>query len=238
MKNMIRRLPVLLLCLVLTLGMLTFSAAAESESVEYLVRDEFGNTAPFDVSMLWTLDEQASMGVDNVTMDVRDLKYAELYEIVRCMGGAVQTEAVCAGIYVMDGAYYYLNYEQLGNQHFDADGNFSYRSGTVALTDAETYREGIETQLAPLLDPPFEEMYDDYSITGIGGADFSTVETVLLWVGCILLGLVAPLPFLIIGLVVSGSEKLGRPGYWRVLSYIALVWMAAAAAVMLLMLLV
>ena len=229
------------LCLLLMTSLLTFSVAAEVDPLDYVLRDEFGLEALLDASMLETLDELASSGTEGILTDVRKLADAECYEIVIRTG---MEETIHGAIYDMDGTYYYLNYVNLGNQHFDADGYFSYRSGEVVLTNAETYRAGIEEALVPILNPFYE--YGDYEYpiydengkqigVGVVGSSSGQLETALFWVGCILLGIVAPSPFLVLGLVLSRSEKLGYPRYWRILSLIAGVWMVLAVVLMVLL---
>lgn len=244
------------LCLLLMTSLFTFGAAAEAESRDYILRDEYGLEAPFDVSMLETLDELAASGTEGLLMDVRELADAECFEIVERSG---LEETVYGAIYDMNGTYYYLNYVNLGNQHFDADGYFSYRSGEVVLTNAETYRAGIEEIIDAMygyVDPQGEGYYPGISIgqnqvierpiydengnitgyvTEVKGWRSNRLETILFWVGCVLLGLVAPVPFLVLGLVLSRSKKLGYPKYWRILSLIAIVWMVLAVVLMILL---
>ena len=229
------------LCLLLMTSLLTFSVAAEVDPLDYLLRDEFGLETPLDVSLLESLDELASSGMEGILTDVRELADAECYEIVIRTG---IEETVHGAIYYMNDTYYYLNYVKLGNQHFDADGYFSYRSGEVVLTNAETYRAEIEEELIPILNPFYE--YGDYEYPiydengkqiGVGGVGSASgqLEAALFWIGCILLGIVAPIPFFVAGLVLSRSKKLGYPRYWRILSLIAGIWMVSAIVLMILL---
>ena len=50
----------------------------------------------------------------------------------------------------------------------------------------------------------------------------------LFWIGFAVLGFLAPIPFLLVGLLLPRSKKLGYPRYWRKLVYIAGAWMALA----------
>ena len=223
-----KKICILTLCLFVLSTSMTFGAAAEVDSIDYIIRDEFGLETIFDVSLLESLDELASSGTESFPIDVRDLADAECYEIVIYHNFE---ETIHGAIYIMDGAYYYLNYVDLGNQHFDADGYFSYRSGEVMLTRAETYRGGIENALAPL--------FKEYMPGTVEGTAYGE-ETFMIafWIAFVLLGFMAPIPFFVLGLLLSRSEKLGYPKYWMILSYIAAAWFALSALLLLLFLLV
>ena len=132
-----KNLGIFTLCLVLLCSLMTLGVSAEGDPTDYVVRDVFGLEAPLEVSLLESLDELASSGTESFLIDVRKLAAMECYELVVYRGFE---ETVHGAIYVSDGAYYYLNYVNLGNQHFDANGYFSYRSGEVMLTRAEAYR--------------------------------------------------------------------------------------------------
>lgn len=226
-QQALKRSLLLLLCLTLFISLSTVGVSAmSSEAPEYLVRDMYYQEVPFDVSLLESLDELASMGTESFLIDVRDLAYVNCYEILIRQ---VYEETVYGAIYVMDGSYYYLNYVNLGNQHFDAYGEFSYRSGEVMLTKADTYRAAIESNLLPLT--------EDYTYEYESEAIFSDdISTPLFWIGFVLLGFIAPIPFLILGFVLSRAKKLGCPRYWRIISYIAIIWLALAALLLLLFL--
>lgn len=118
-----------------------------------------------------------------------------------------------------DGTYAYVHYLSLGNQYFDADGNFSYREGTVEMTLLNNAANGFLKELAEDTDSPnlvwkYEEPYVTEEERAASAA-----------FGVVLLGLIAPLPFLIAGLCMPRSAKLGYPKYWYALSAVAGVWM-------------
>ncbi len=141
MKTM-QKFSVFFLCLAVLCALMTLPAFAETEPIECVIRNEYYLETDFDMTLLESLDELAASGTEAFSIDVRDLRLAECYEIVIYRGFE---ETVHGAIYILDGAYCYLNYVNLGNQHFDADGYFSYRSGEVMLTRADIYRGGIES---------------------------------------------------------------------------------------------
>lgn len=227
MKN-IKKICVLTLCLFVLSTLLTVGVAAEVDSSDYIIRDEYGAETNFDAALLESLDELASTGTESFPIDVRELVDAECFEIVIYKG---YEETVYGAIYLMDGKYYYLNYVNLGNQHFDADGYFSYRSGEVMLTNAETYRGGIKEALRP----PTEEVWQG----SVEGTLYSgDISDVFFWIGFVLLGFIAPIPFFVLGILFSRSKKMGYPKYWLTLSYIAVTWFVLSILLLLLFLIV
>ena len=221
-----KNLGIFTLCLVLLCSLMTLGVSAEGDPTDYVVRDVFGLEAPLEVSLLESLDELASSGTESFLIDVRKLAAMECYELVVYRGFE---ETVHGAIYVSDGAYYYLNYVNLGNQHFDANGYFSYRSGEVMLTRAEAYRGGIKEALDPLTEESWPGSAEGVLYDG-------KAVMVLFWIGFALLGFIAPIPFFVLGILLSRSKKPGSPKYWRILSYIAVAWFALSAVLLLLLL--
>ncbi len=225
-----KKLSILTLCLFVLSTLMTFGAVAEVDPLDYWIRDEFGWEAPFSVTLLESLDELTSSGTEGFLIDVRDLAWAECYEIVIRNG---YEETIYGAIYIMDGKYYYLNYVNLGNQHFDADGYFSYRSGEVMLTRAEAYDSGVKEALSPLT----EELVPGTIEGTIDGTVYSDeLSVILFWIGFVLLGFAAPVPFFVIGILLSRPSRVGSPRYWLILSYIAAAWFALSALLLLLLL--
>ena len=84
---------------------------------------------------------------------------------------------VHGGFYAGDGKLYYVNYDALDNSYFDADGNFSYRSGNVPcavvegelaerVLNATDYVEGAELVITDELGGDHEEIDpEEYAFT-------------------------------------------------------------------------
>jgi hypothetical protein len=128
-----------------------------------------------------------------------------------------------------DGKDYYVHYLSLGNQYFDAEGNFSYRSGSVSLT---VLGEDLSRELDKVREQVVPNGYTYYEYEDSETPLFS--ETTF-WVLYSIMGFVAPVPLFILGLVLSYSKKPGYPKYWRILSVIAALWILFAAILMILL---
>lgn len=198
------------------------------ETALYRLLDMDENVASFDAATAQMLATMHSAGA-SAEMDVRELEGVTRYEIE----AYDETDSLFyqyGCVYrLSDGKYYYLHYLTLDNAHFDSDGDFSYRSGSVKLVllsdnigtvieDAAgrtEYRERTTTYERDLY--AAEGEYTD--------TDGSGFWIVAFWVVFALLGFAAPLPFLIAGFVLPRSKKRGYPEYWYILAIIASIWL-------------
>lgn len=185
-------------------------------------------------SFIEDLDEADGMSVK--TLDVRD----DLYEATRYdLFAYDESGTVCftyGAIYEIDEVFYYVNYQELGNGHFDANGNFSYRSGSVEatvlggelLTTFSTYLEVLEGSPYKLT-----YSYEEGSLLVPDPDDYSP----FLFFACyILLGFVLPIVPLVFGLVLPRRTKLGKPTYWYAMAIAAGAWIVLALALLILLL--
>ena len=77
-----------------------------------------------DKELVDVLNADAERATEKLSVEVVDLRFAECYVIIGCdETGSFSNEL--GAVYLVDGEYCYLNYQTLGNQYFDADGNFS-----------------------------------------------------------------------------------------------------------------
>ena len=74
----------------------------------------------------------SDLGGEGVEMDVRELKDRLVYSVMATDSAYFLQREWCL-VYEIGGEYYALFVPDLDNSHFDADGAFSYRSGTVTL---------------------------------------------------------------------------------------------------------
>ena len=83
MKTM-RKFGAFFLCLAVLCVLMTLPAFAETEYVECVIRDTgaYYVETDFDMTLLESLDELAASGTESFSIDVRDLRMAECYEIV------------------------------------------------------------------------------------------------------------------------------------------------------------
>ena len=207
----------------------------EGEATSYMLASVHGACAPISNDLV-TLLTKTPEDAEKRTFDVRDLENAlyysllgvESYGFYGCAYGAV---------YAYEGEFYYIHYMDLGNQCFDADGNFSYRRGTVEGVKlegdlvAELHTVGQDMNFYPLeyIDAGEEKNFDDT-------ADYFDSARSAFIVGMVVFGFMIPTPLLIVGLVFPRSAKRGYPKYWYILAGVAALWMALSVLLMILVL--
>lgn len=207
----------------------------EGEAASYMLASVHGACAPISNDLV-TLLTKTPEDAEKRTFDVRDLENAlyysllgvESYGFYGCAYGAV---------YAYEGEFYYIHYMDLGNQCFDADGNFSYRRGTVEGVKlegdlvAELHTVGQDMNFYPLeyIDAGEEKNFDDT-------ADYFDSARSAFIVGMVVFGFMIPTPLLIVGLVFPRSAKRGYPKYWYILAGVAALWMVLSVLLMILVL--
>lgn len=167
------------------------------------------------------------------TVDVRTLLDMPLCAIrFSDATGCVYT--VSGGLYTCEEGYLYVDYRALGNQHFDADGYFSYRSGNV---DAFLLRGDAALAVQQTIDSAAElksdiryENYDE-----IPWEENNESAVPVFWVFYVLNGFLVPIAPLVVGLVMAHSDKHGRQKRWYILSGIAGVWILLSVLLALLL---
>ncbi len=197
-------------------------------SVYRLEKDNGGDEGYLNEETVGVLLAAAEAGNGAIEKDVRELgTYTIRYRIKIC--DATESLAYTYGmVYRIDGKYYYVHYPALGNEHFDANGNFSYRSGTVTLYEldgktSEAILNAAATAEYIWTDYDYEEDGDDFTL-----ADPEVDEPVF-WATCIFVGFVLPALLLLLGVLLPQIKALGKPKYWYVLAGVAAVWLILAA---------
>jgi len=187
-----------------------------------------------DLTLVASLDAPEE---DNTELlDVRrDLYSAPCYPLLAYDESATICFAYGA-IYEVDGALYYVNYTELGNEYFDANGNFSYRSGRVEgklLTGK--LANSVEGHVNELKFTSYRPKYS-FEEGDIFTPDPSNDSPLLFW-GCyLLIGFLLPAVALIFGLILPRREGLGKPIYWYAMAVAAALWIVAALALLILLL--
>lgn len=186
-------------------------------------------TEPIEHDFVQSLKE----GTNKKTVEVTALKNA----LVCYLYGYDGTDAYgCAygGIYQLDTEYYYIHYLTLGNQYFDAYGNFSYRSGTVeAVVLDEAQAERLTTLNAAMDTHAVESVWeDDETDSGMDRASAAIVF--VMSVG--FLGFLVPLPLLIVSICMAKSRYRGYPKYWYLLTAVSAAWMVVAVLLLIVVL--
>lgn len=167
-------------------------------------------------------------------VSVKDLENVETYHVL-AIDKSETLAYIYGAIYLVGAEYCFVDYTKLGNQYFDADGNFSYRSGTVEV-------EALSADLASEVRKTINSIEDNYptyvwedSVNDPYDMDIFWDEAsaiVAFWVCYVLAGFILPIPFIIVGLVFPRSRKKGYPKYWYILSMIAGLWLVLAAVLL------
>ena len=155
-----------------------------------------------------------------MTMNVGQMQSLSMYSI-NAVDACGLFSMTYGAVYQINGEYYYLNYSTLDNSYFDADGKFSYREGTVTLILleqplAEQFRT-IVAQADESFMTDYEYEYDDY--------DLGIIPEIVFWFFYVIVGILAPLPIIVLGVVLANIKKWGRPWYWYLTSVCGLLWL-------------
>ena len=168
--------------------------------------------------------------------EVNDIKTARRYDI-RKYDATGSVYHVCGAIYRIGGGMWYVNYDRLSNDRFDADGDFSYRSGTVTMYSVEqdsslkVHFGGIDEMLERI---EYKIVYEDEDINPKPERKKMDPEVrakVTFWITYSLLAFALPAWPLVIGLKNARSRKHGYGRHWFILSIGAGVWVAIGALI-------
>ena len=176
----------------------------------------------FDTYRSFTIGESLIKKMDAVIateeIDVRDLATVPSYDIYYY--DSSDTFCMIQGmVFVLPDGYYYVNYANLDNTHFDANGNFSYRQGTVFLAKLDD--QEIAAGIHYALENPDEAR--TYTTTYEYESD-ATLPPIIFWFFYVIFVIVLPVPGLVVGLILPHIKKLGKPKYWYSLSIIHGLW--------------
>ncbi|MBQ3153995.1 MAG: hypothetical protein IJB88_02070 [Clostridia bacterium] len=214
-------------------GRVSLDALCNGNAATYRLRSNSAyyteRTEPIEHDFVQSL----TAGTNKKTVEVTALKNA----LVCYLYGYDGTDAYgCAygGIYQLDTEYYYIHYLTLGNQYFDADGNFSYRSGTVeAVVLDEAQAERLTTLNAAMDTHVVESVWEDDE-TRSGMDRTSAAIVFVMSVG--FLGFLVPLPLLIVSICMAKSRYRGYPKYWYLLTAVSAAWMVVAVLLLIVVL--
>ena len=175
------------------------------------------------------LDRALHDGTNTQSFDVRELGMTvknEVYQIL-AMDKSQTFTYVYGAIYKLGvDEYWYVNYYELSNEYFDADGNFSYRRGSVTMTRIED-AEAINSMLADTRYFYTEYVYENDGSTPDGETD-ETGTWGFIWIAYILCFVLPSVPMIIVGFILPFIKKLGKPGYWFIFMAFAILWLIAA----------
>lgn len=210
-------------------GKAEMDAFASGRSTNYFLRVKSHESAPLDPSLVTSLEVARAGDGNKRTEEVANLKDAHRFDVIVYDSTYTYAYTLGAVYRLEDGRDYYLHFLSLGNQHFDADGNFSYRSGRVELTLLD---EKISTELDETGEniTPWSTKYA-YEADDAG----MILPEAAFWALYILVVMCPALALVMVGVVMARSKKRGYPKYWYILSLIAAVWLLAAILLMILL---
>lgn len=176
--------------------------------------------------------EQSSEGWRKIDRNARTLSWYPCYELV-AFDAQRSFRYAYGAVFSIDGGWYYLPYEGLSNEHFGEYRKFLYADEMVSLfpLEEDVVREVKQavTQLRYERTVYIEE---------VNWNDEPTYQVmVAFWIFYVLIGFLLPVPFLVLGLLLPISQKLGNPRYWYVLAILAALWILLAVMLMLLLIL-
>ncbi|MBE6553952.1 MAG: hypothetical protein E7666_06370 [Ruminococcaceae bacterium] len=200
----------------------------------YLANANLTTDAPIKKTTVNRLNDLVARESGGIEVDVNSgLEFVTRYELL----AYDDTETVCqfyGVIYEIEGTFYYLNYQKLDNKHFDADGKFSYRSGTVTLYPIgagteQTLRDVMESMTPYRAEVSFEEGEELI-------ADADSYNPAVFWFMYIAIGFMLPCLPLILGLILPHLIKWRKPTYWYSVAIAAGVWILSAIVILILLL--
>lgn len=212
----------------------------EGKTGNYFLEKNTGERAKIDKELVAKLDKNLENGIDVKSFDVRYIKPSgtrSVYNVI--VQDESETFAYTYGaIYSMYDGLWYVNYMNLDNSFFDANGNFSYyRGGIVQMTklnqEYDTYIKKCKDNFTPY------EVYYDYErviFEGVdddifGDASEVTVRSITVGIFWIVYFLIIVLPavlILIVCCILPFSKKTGKAKYWLIVAGLAAVWLIAA----------
>ena len=208
---------------------------AGRESIEALVGGSYTSVRLHNYGEVSDLDSATLTALDSLNtgaeVQVTDLEDLNFYEI-RMYNSTDSVYYVYGALYEYNGGMWYLNYDRLSNDHFDADGNFSYRRGSVTMYQvdgAPVYSTIIEAE------ENFYYFYEDAEFE-VGFFDNVDVDGVVIakigfWAVFVIIGIALPVWTLVIGIKNSRSAKHARGRHWLAMAFASVAWILIAIAV-------
>ncbi len=206
--------------------------------IEDFVSGDYASVRLVDNRRMADMKKSTLMGLDlldtGVEIDVTVLADLNYYEIVT-YDSTDSVYHVYGALYEYEGGMWYLNYDKLSNDHFDADGNFSYRRGKVTLYEVkdEALRADVlkaEEDLGYMEESYYEE--DDKSLVNT-----VVVAKIGFWIVFVAIGFALPAWTLVGGIKNSRSETHGKGKHWLIMSLASGVWILIAASIAMIILL-
>ena len=175
-------------------------------------------SAPVDTDLMVSLQSKTSDTIVEVA-ELGNLSYYDVYGYDSTMTFV----HVIGVVFDNDGQYLYVDYEWLDNTHFDADGNLSFRSGSVpvyTLSAAESEQIAAAT-----------EQMQHYSVNLIED-EVEPLDATLSMIFFLLLAspllYLLPIGLMVLGIVLSLSKKVSNRARWKLVILLAAIWLGLA----------
>ncbi len=223
-----------------------------TDCIYYLENFNTGSYTNIDADIVTSLEASYNNKKAKLKwINVNELGEADIFEIT--VHDRTETKAYQHGaIYLMpNGIYYYVCFEDLDNSYFDADGYFSYRSGSVQVYELDRNTEkNINAAISNMITKKYNIIYERDVINGIYDIYGNPIEhtydpddsenilglIIFILVMSFVAGII-PVALLILGIVLANSKKTGKAKCWYALSASAALWILSAALFLLLIIL-
>lgn len=208
------------------------AAFEREESIEYrILRSD-------NAYMQGTLTEETirslkALGNSQET-EVRTLQSLPSYKVVYYDSTGSLYRQIGILFFFENGSVGYVNYAHLSNAHFDADGNFSFRSGTAPVCIIEDeqliadVREATDSvsDYSPLVEYEGDDAYWEW---------LSRIALPLFWILFAITGALLPCVGLIIGIKEACSRKRKKHVRWYALIGLCCLWLVLTLAIFLIL---
>ena len=200
-----------------SVGKAELDAFLAGTSVKYTL-DEDAKSADISSIDVEALDTAAREQSGTLIVEVKSLENQQRYDIV-AHDSTFTFAYVHGAVYYVDNTYYYISYDMLGNNYFDANGNFSYRSGTVSLSVVDPMcASAIEQAKSELKAYEVQYLYE-------GGGYYEESSPTAHWVVFILACVIPPIPLMVVGISQCVSSENKR---WLVFTLLTALWLLLA----------
>ena len=212
------------------------------EMIEALVDAECEVIYLYNYGDLYQIDKKIFNRLNavdtSIEIDVSELQYLDRYTI-RHYDESCSVYRTSGALYEYRGALWYVNYDELSNEYFYADGDFSYRGGVVnmyeLITDRALYYD-IADAMEEGVEFSDEYIYERQDIKPEREKmDPEERAKAWFWSMYSLMAFALPAWPFTIGVLNSCSKKHGKSRLWRIQSLAALVWVLIGFAILLIL---
>lgn len=168
--------------------------------------------------------------VDPLEVDVTELPQRLCYELVTFDPNLALVKTIGAVYQLDEELYGFVDYTLLDNTHFDASGNFSYRSGSVTLSvlKGDAYAALTET-VAAMENVDRDSLFEN-------DPDMEAAGLLIFWIFFVFVGYVLPLVPLFLGLLIPITSRRRGSKRWFLLAVFAGIWLLAATVILIILL--